>query len=45
MAKRGISDKQRTWLVSQLSDWQSHGLLSADQTAPILEFYVSQNHN
>ncbi len=42
MAKRGISDKQRAWLISQLSDWQSHGLLSADQTAPILDLYETQ---
>ena len=39
MAKRGISDAQRTWLVRQLDDWQSHGLLSANQAAPILDLY------
>lgn len=42
MAKRSISDKQRAWLVSQLNDWQSHGLLSSDQTAPILDLYETQ---
>ncbi len=42
MAKRGISDKQRAWLVRQLDDWQSHGLLFTDQTAPILDLYETQ---
>lgn len=39
MARRGISDKQRTWLADQLADWQSIGLLSAEQAGPILELY------
>jgi len=45
MAKRGISDKQRAWLISQLNDWQSHGLLFADQTAPILDLYETQTES
>ena len=42
MAKRGISDKQRAWLVSQLGDWQSQGVLPADQAARILDLYETE---
>lgn len=42
MTKRSISQKQRSWLAGELNDWQSRGLLSADQAAPILDLYESQ---
>lgn len=42
MDKRGISNKQRAWLVSQLADWQSQQVVSADQAGQILGLYASQ---
>ncbi len=39
MAKRGITEQQRTWLVSELNEWESHGFVSSAQAAPILDLY------
>ena len=39
MAKRGITEQQRTWLVSELNEWESHGFVSSGQAAPILDLY------
>ncbi|MCU0707578.1 MAG: DUF2157 domain-containing protein [Pirellula sp.] len=41
MTKRSISESQRAWLVSELQDWQSRGMLSVDQATPILDLYES----
>ncbi len=42
MPNRGISEKQRAWLVSQLDDWQSQDVLSTDQAFRILDLYETQ---
>ena len=42
MARRSISVKQRTWLTSQLDDWQSQQLISTDQSSRILDLYETQ---
>jgi uncharacterized membrane protein len=42
MAGRDITSEQRHWLVSQMKDWQSSGIVSAEQTSRILELYESQ---
>jgi uncharacterized membrane protein len=42
MARRDITSEQRHWLVSQMDEWQSSGIVSAEQTSRILELYESQ---
>jgi uncharacterized membrane protein len=39
MASRGISVKQRAWLVGQLDDWQLQQIVSTDQASRILALY------
>jgi uncharacterized membrane protein len=39
MARRSISVKQRAWLASQLDDWRSCDIVSADQSSRILDLY------
>jgi uncharacterized membrane protein len=41
MAGRAISEKQRSWLMSELTSWQALGLLDPDQAARIAELYGS----
>ncbi len=42
MANRGVSNKQRAWLVCQIDDWQSRGMLSTDQASQILGLYETR---
>ena len=39
MANREISDRQRNWLIGELTGWHALGLVSSDQVASILELY------
>src|SRR5438045_9058364 len=39
MADREITDRQRGWLTGELTYWQGVGLVSADQSARILDLY------
>jgi uncharacterized membrane protein len=43
MAKRDISQNQREWLVTELNDWTSQGLVSPDQVSGILNIYQSES--
>ncbi len=43
MAKRGISEGRRAWLVGELNDWRTQGFVSADQATGILGLYESQS--
>ncbi len=42
MINHDISPKTRAWLESQLDDWQTRGLMSAEQAVSILGLYASQ---
>ena len=39
MANREISDRQRNWLIGELTGWHALGLVSSDQVASILDLY------
>jgi uncharacterized membrane protein len=39
LATREIADKQRNWLIGELTGWHARGLVSSDQIAKILELY------
>ncbi len=41
MKKRILSDKQRRWLQTELTDWRERGLVSPEQTDRILAGYES----
>ena len=39
VANREISDRQRSWLIGELTGWHALGLVSSDQVASILDLY------
>jgi len=39
MDKRRISDQARAWLLAELQNWQTHGIVSAGQSEQILGLY------
>ena len=42
MARRTISDGMRQWLVDEIAVWQSEEILSAGQSARLLDLYELQ---
>ncbi len=39
MLRRSLSDRTRDWLLSEMSQWQSKGILTGKQASQILELY------